>query len=121
MKRPTILIVEDEALVGLALAEKFEDSGYGVMGPFASVEETLQAVTASRPDAALLDMNLGYGDTSEPIAEWLASADIPFAFLTGYSELKPSKEWLKTKPFLSKPVDPDRAVAEAERLLTPIA
>ncbi|MBW3536028.1 MAG: baseplate J/gp47 family protein, partial [Gemmatimonadetes bacterium] len=34
--------------------------------------------------AALLDVNLGHGQTSYPVAEVLAARGIPFAFLTGY-------------------------------------
>jgi DNA-binding NtrC family response regulator len=80
-----ILVVEDEMLVGMDLAMLLEDWGYSPDGPHASVRDSLSAIAESRPDAAILDMNLGRGETSMPIAEALQERGIPFVFLTGYT------------------------------------
>jgi DNA-binding NtrC family response regulator len=80
-----ILVVEDEMLVGMDLAMMLEDWGYHPDGPHASVRDSLSAIRESRPDAAILDMNLGRGETSMPVAEALQEQGIPFVFLTGYT------------------------------------
>lgn len=80
-----ILIVEDEALIALELEQTILDLGYEVMGPAASNDEALQLVAARRPDAALLDMNLGR-ETSERVATELYRLGVPFLYCTGYAD-----------------------------------
>ncbi|MBC6982496.1 HWE histidine kinase domain-containing protein [Caulobacter sp. 17J80-11] len=80
-----LLLVEDEALVGLDMKERLEGLGWRVVGPIADVEEALRAIDVARPAAAVLDANLG-GLSSTPIAERLDALDVPFVFATGYGD-----------------------------------
>ena len=54
-----ILIVEDEALIGMALRMLLRIEGYRVRGPVRSTEEALRIAAEERPDLAFVDINLG--------------------------------------------------------------
>jgi DNA-binding response OmpR family regulator len=100
-----ILVVEDESLVGMDLVMMLEDWGYNADGPHASVKESLDAIEAFDPEIAILDMNLGGGETSLPIAEALQARQTPFIFLTGYTRLDADGNPLvDTAQRLQKPV-----------------
>ena len=116
MTRRKILVLDDEALIGLAFADDLEDEGYEVMGPFTRLEEAEKALEEEAPAAAFLDVNLGEGKTSLPLADKLTEKGVPFVFLTGYSELSPMAERFSDASYLSKPVSKDMAIAELRRL-----
>ena len=109
-----ILIVEDEWLIAETMAQTLRDYGYEIVGPVASVESACRAIEHSPPDAALLDVSLGAGETSYPVARRLASSGVRFAFLTGYAQLNLPGEF-RGSTLLSKPVPSDaleRVIAE---------
>jgi CheY-like chemotaxis protein len=78
-----ILIVEDQPFVGLAVADMVSAMGAHVTEIVATVEEALAAVARGRFAAALLDIDLG-GQSSEPVAHALETAQIPFVVTTGF-------------------------------------
>src|SRR3954454_11048922 len=62
----TILIVEYEVLIGMALRLILRIEGYCVRGPFRSPAEALSAAGAEKPDLAFIDIHLeGGGDGIE--------------------------------------------------------
>ena len=77
-----ILVVEDEPLVSMLIEDLLLDMGCVVIGPASTVAQAL-ALAEQRLDAALLDVNLG-AEQVYPVADALAAADVPFAFITGY-------------------------------------
>ena len=113
----TILVLEDEALVGLDMAEQLNGAGYCVAGPFARVDDALSSISVSPPDAAVLDINLGPGITSEPVAAALEQRSIPYVFLSGYSENAPQFGNLSRAMFLTKPCSPDKLIGKVQSLL----
>jgi len=79
-----LLVVEDDYLVAMDLAEELAGHGAEVLGPAGSVEEALALVAAeSRIDAAVLDINLR-NEKVYPVAEALRARNVPFVFTTGY-------------------------------------
>lgn len=97
-----VLIVEDEPLVALEIADLLEDRGAKVASIAASEAEAIQAIGKGGIDLALLDGNL-QGKSVEAVALALVQADIPFAFVTGYGrENLPvgfNRHMIVTKPF----------------------
>ena len=85
-----IMIVEDEALVAMALRESLDELGFSVLGPFSRISEAMIALRNNRIDAAVLDVNLG-GELIYPLADVLAADHVPFVFITGYGaeEIEP--------------------------------
>lgn len=108
MARPDplrILVVEDELFVAMLVEDLLGDLGHRVVGPAASARAAVRAVEDEVFDFALLDVNLGDGETSFETAEMLRSRGVPFAFVTGYGEQGVRSD-LRDVPILSKPIDP---------------
>jgi DNA-binding response OmpR family regulator len=82
--RKRVLIVEDDALLAMDLAEQLEASGFDVLGPCMSTKHALSVVEKVGCDAAVLDINLGK-ETSETIAVRLGDLAIPFVVASGYA------------------------------------
>jgi CheY-like chemotaxis protein len=99
-----VMVVEDEALVAMLTCDYLEDLGCIVVGPFASVKDALQGLDDSKIDCAVLDLNLGGGETSFPVASALAERDTPFVFATGYGAVGGNAEFAHV-PVLPKPFD----------------
>jgi CheY-like chemotaxis protein len=113
-----ILVVEDEGLILMTIRDMLEELGCEIAAAESRPDRAVAAVGATAIDAALLDVNLGQGETSYPIAEALAARGIPFAFLTGYDSGGLS-EGHQGRPVLSKPVDERDLEAVLQRLLGP--
>lgn len=79
-----ILVVDDQFLLAMDVADAVEDNGHEVQGPYSTVDQALKYLEREAPDTAILDINMGHGQTTEPIAEALMARNVPFAFLTGY-------------------------------------
>ena len=102
---PVILVVEDEPLVAMAVADCVTDTGCRVLGPIGDFSEALKTVRTGKFDAALLDANLG-GKNVDELATLLAQAGIPFAFVTGYGrDILPDA--FRHVTVVSKPYDDD--------------
>ena len=81
-----ILIVEDEYLIALDLAEGVRQLGCDVLGPVGRVDAAMDLVEAKPDiDAALLDVNLN-GERVFPVADRLIARDVPVVLMTGYDE-----------------------------------
>lgn len=78
-----ILIVEDDPLLAMELAEEFEQIGAMPVGPVMTVASALIAVrTCERIDVALMNVNLR-GELSLSVVTALVERGVPFLFLTG--------------------------------------
>lgn len=106
MAFPVILVVEDEALIAMDIQSLLEDAGYEVMGPASSTQRALTLVGEDVPNLALLDINLGNGQTAIPLADELSARGIRFIFLTGHTAQRlPDRHRgraIVNKPFLPK-------------------
>lgn len=98
-----LLVVEDEPLIAMALAQDLSKLGWDIVGPAATVDEALRLVADTPPDAAVLDVNLG-GELVYPIAEWLRDRKVPFVFCSGYEHLDTHSAYDQW-PRVRKPVD----------------
>jgi PAS domain S-box-containing protein len=97
-----ILVVDDEPLIALEIADILTKAGYGVIGPAGSVAEALALLQSERCAAAVLDVNLGR-ETCEPIAEHLVQRSTPYVIVSGYSREQQALS-LRAAPYLAKPV-----------------
>jgi CheY-like chemotaxis protein len=99
-----LLIVEDELLIALELQSIVEQLGGTVVGPAGSVENALQLLSGTTPDAALLDANLREGRVT-PVAQACRDRSVPFALVTGYGRLELEEPLLQSAPRVRKPFD----------------
>jgi len=79
-----VLIVEDEALIAMLLEQMVLDLGYEVVGPASTVDEALSLLERDPCDGAVLDVTLGNGVLSTPVAEALRAKGVPFLFASGH-------------------------------------
>lgn len=101
MPHAKVLVVEDEFVIALTMEAALRQEGYEVVGPAASVGQALRLLDAERPEAAVLDVNLG-DETVYPVADALAQRRAPFLFVTGYEQPDlPAAH--RERPVLNKP------------------
>ena len=97
-----ILIVEDEALIGMLTCDMVEEIGYTILGPYASVADASDAVANHSFEAAILDVNLG-GQQAYPLADTLSARGLPFFFVTGYAQDSVDSRFANI-PIIQKPI-----------------
>jgi two-component SAPR family response regulator len=79
-----VLIVEDEYMLAMDLAQVLSEHHVDVIGPVPSVSDAILLIERDPAiDAAVLDVNLS-GESVFPVAEVLQARSIPFVFTTGY-------------------------------------
>jgi len=103
-----ILIVEDESLVGMELKETLERYGYLVPAVVQQGEEVPEAIVIHKPDLILMDIRLkGFQDGIETAYMVGAEFEVPFVFLSAYSDDETLTRALGTKAYgyLVKPFD----------------
>lgn len=110
-----IMIVEDDPIIGMDIADIFQTRGAEVTGPFTTVANALKALR-DIPDVAVLDVNLGH-ETSDAIAEQLSSLAIPFLILSGQMDSSDLIDAFRGTPIVSKPFGEDELTAQVNNLL----
>jgi CheY-like chemotaxis protein len=111
-----VLVVEDQSIVALHVADVLRDAGCMVIGPVANLKPALDLACAERLDFAVLDVNLD-GDHIFPVAQELENRGIPFVLATGYSDSTLPEHW-RGRPCLRKPFT-DAQLAELVGRLAP--
>ena len=82
----SVLIVEDEVLVGMMLARKIEALGFKVCAVVTTGEEALAAAVREQPGVVLMDVSLGGEmDGIDAAAEITRRCAVPIVFFTGYN------------------------------------
>ena len=83
MRQASILLIEDEALIRLMVADMVESFGHRVVAVAGNVSEGRTLAQIEDYDCAILDINL-MGFNVRPVAEAIRARGLPFLFLTGY-------------------------------------
>ncbi|MDB5561684.1 MAG: response regulator receiver modulated sensor protein [Hyphomicrobiales bacterium] len=95
-----VLIVEDEALIAVAIEDILSERGYDIVGVAYTVPEALKLLNL-RPHLTLLDVKLG-SETSVPIAHRCRELGISVVLTTGYAS-STLPDGFGELPVLSKP------------------
>ncbi len=98
----TVLLLEDEALIAVALQADLEEAGYAVAGPFVTCANALEWLTSHRPDLAILDTVLKDGPCKE-VALTLTSRGVPFLVYSGHAEDRNTLSELTNAIWVEKP------------------
>lgn len=99
-----VLVVEDNGLIAIDVADALTLAGATVLGPFGRLADGLRAAAEQDFDLALLDVNLD-GEPSWPIATQICERGIPMMLATGYSDNFPKPAALDRLDVASKPYD----------------
>ena len=110
----SILIIEDEALIALDLAQAFEKAGANVTTT-STLHHARLLVMHDGLSAVVLDHALSDGDTQE-ICKYLKQQDVPFVTYSGFggADLESSD---CVGVYIAKPKTPEFVVGVVEELL----
>lgn len=109
---PTILCIDDEALLREDIVEELEDEGYRVIQA-SDGHEGLKQILQHRPDLVICDITMprknGYELLKEVRGEHGISAEMPFIFLSALADKEHIVAGLKmgADNYMTKPVDFD--------------
>ncbi len=103
-KQAKLLLVEDDVLVRMLLADMLDEIGYTVAAEAGSIDEALEATRKTDFDLAILDATLE-GRSVSPVADALVARDIGFVFITGYGDH--GLLAYRNRPMLNKPFQID--------------
>lgn len=119
----TALIVEDELMLALDMADLVRESGFEPLSAVASGEEALRSVATRQPGVVLMDVRLrGEMDGVEAARVISERWAVPVVFISAYADATMVARMQKVLPvaILRKPVDRERlagvlsAVADAQ-------
>jgi DNA-binding response OmpR family regulator len=84
--RKILLIVEDQLLLAMGLAEELEEGGYRVLELAVRRHEALNLALEVKPDLALVNINLAQGDDGVALAHDLKALGVPVLFISGQAD-----------------------------------
>jgi diguanylate cyclase (GGDEF)-like protein/PAS domain S-box-containing protein len=100
MNNERVLIVEDEKIIAIDLQRRLERFGYAVVGIAGEGEEAVSMALELEPDIILMDIMLaGTMDGVEAARTIKSKKDIPFIFLTAYTDEKTIERAKEVQPY----------------------
>lgn len=97
------MVVEDNVVIALEAEQLLLDLGFAAVHVCGSTGDALAALDRGEVAFALLDVHLGEGETSEPIARALSSRRIPYAIVSGLGERSAIADGFAGAPLVTKP------------------
>jgi CheY-like chemotaxis protein len=125
--KPLVLIVEDDPILSLDLAELLEEWNYAVCGIAGSGASAMKLAAQHKPQLALVDVGLsGEMDGIELAVRLRHEFALPSIIVTGSLSSDLTERALAARPagFLSKPYMPwelEQVLSEAWRQAVPVA
>jgi DNA-binding response OmpR family regulator len=116
---PRILVVEDESMIALCIAEILEHHGFEVVGPVATLSGAIALASRERLDGALLDVNI-VGGKVDNVAEILDRRGVPFIFVTANGRDDLPKRFID-KTLIEKPFNASNLIREIRLIHQPMA
>jgi DNA-binding response OmpR family regulator len=111
-----ILVVEDEYMIAMQVKRWLHDAGAEVIGPVPSVLQALPLIGQVPLDAAVLDINLGFGGTAFPIADRLHDFGVPHLFATAEHRIADGAAY-GDRTVLPKPFQAEELVQAVAKLV----
>ncbi len=117
--RTSVLLVEDEVMIRMMVADMLEELGYAIVAEAGDIDEGVRLVQATDFDIAILDVNVN-GKVISPVAEAIQMRGIPFVFATGYG-VQGVPERFRDRPTLQKPFQIETLARTIEATLKGVA
>lgn len=108
MDKAKILIVEDEQITAMDVADILGRIGHEITDTISTGEQAIESVKKNKPDIILMDISLKGKMDGIEAAEYIRSQySIPVIFLTAYYDEKTVERAKKTEPcaYLTKPFE----------------
>lgn len=109
-----VLVAEDEMIIGHDLCDTVSEAGYLVEGPFDDLSSAMLAYQKSKPDIAILDVQLGDGIVY-PLAEQMMAEDVKVIFHSGRLSADEVAVRFPQAQALSKPCPPAEVIHSVQR------
>ena len=122
MRRPAwlngtrVLVVEDDGLQALDIADCLEEAGAHVIGPIRALDEAIRTVRTERCGAAIIDFLLDSRNTI-PLGWELFQRHTPFIIHTGYDCRRMLPMQWHHCPVVSKPANISDLIHRVELVL----
>ena len=113
---PLVLLLEDEALIGLNLRDDLQDAGCRIEGPFTTCAAALGWLQMATPNAAILDAALKDGPC-RGIAQELTRREVPFLIYSGYHQDRKLLAEFPHVTWIEKPAPSSVLVEACQQLL----
>ena len=108
-----VLLVEDEPLVAMSVADQLRNAGAIVVGPCATAGQAIEFLQANDVDVAVIDFVLA-DENSKGLQAALETKGIPFLVLTGYPRILVRRN--DRQRVLSKPISPEMLFSAVKQL-----
>jgi CheY-like chemotaxis protein/DNA-directed RNA polymerase specialized sigma24 family protein len=112
-----VLVIEDEAVIALDVADIVRNAGHEVVGIAATEKAAVELAKKHSPHLVLADIQLRGADSGiSAVKEIMRAMSVPVIFVTGYPERLLTGTQLEPAFVISKPFDPDllrAAIAQA--------
>jgi CheY-like chemotaxis protein len=115
MRTISTLLVEDETLIRMMLAEIVEELGYLTVSEAANIEAAMSLAETGSFDLALLDINIA-GSLVTPVVHILDRRSVPIVFVSGYSNQTMPAE-LRGRLLVQKPFSQDTLLDAINRAI----
>ncbi|WP_428534544.1 response regulator [Rhodopila sp.] len=79
----SVLVVEDDAIIAMLLAEMLQDMGYRVCAIAATEEDAVAMATSCKPGLMIVDEHLREGSGASAVERILLTASVPCVFISG--------------------------------------
>jgi CRP-like cAMP-binding protein/ActR/RegA family two-component response regulator len=113
--QPSVLLTEDDALIGFDLCDVLERAGYRVLGPVVTAAEALSLLDRETPVLAVIDIMLKDGPCAE-LARDLRERGVPFLVHSGCRKDEPLAGEFQGVTWLSKPAMPEDVLALVDEM-----
>jgi CheY-like chemotaxis protein/DNA-directed RNA polymerase specialized sigma24 family protein len=112
-----VLVIEDEAVIAMDVAEIVRNAGHQVVGVAATEKAAIELAKQHSPHLVLADIQLKGSDSGiSAVRQILGAMSVPVIFVTGFPERLLTGTQLEPAFVISKPFDPDllrAAIAQA--------
>lgn len=115
-----VLVIEDESVIALNVAQIVRSAGHQVIGIAASEKSAIDLAEKHTPDLVIADVQLrGEDDGRAAVREILKSLSVPVIFVTGFPERLLTGQGIEPTFVVTKPFAPDHLKTAISQALSP--
>lgn len=118
---PTIMLIEDDAVMRSLLNTLLELEGYTVVDPgqIGNIDQCLESIRSVEPDLVVLDVNLGSINGYDLVKKLRAAKDLSDVRVIMSSGMDQSQRWSEAGAdgFIMKPYMPDDLLSYINKII----
>ncbi|MEO6715780.1 MAG: response regulator [Novosphingobium sp.] len=108
----SVLIIEDEAIIGLHISSIVQSLGHRVIGMARTRNEAVAMAQQTNPELVLADISLADGSSGiDAVKDILSEMSVPVIFITAFPERLLTGERPEPTYLITKPFEPETVIA----------